>query len=172
VTRVLTKPRQRRSARRKSAAAPLGVWLGLHSCASLIEGQVRGRLRREFAMTLPRFELLAELDAASDEPGGGLTMSQLSRRLMVTNGNVTGLAERLVREGLVRRTGSPTDGRMHVLRITPAGRRALAAMAPAHRAWIARMLSGLTREERARLSSLVAKLKRSLLRAANGADGR
>ena len=168
MTRATGENGRRRGVR--GSEAPLGVWLDLHSCTTLIEGEVRGRLRRRFATTLPRFELLAELDDAATSPSRGLTMSQLSRRLMVSNGNVTGLAERLVQEGLVTRTTSPTDGRMQLLRITRAGKRALAAMAPAHRAWIARMFAGLTREERGRLNALVIKLKRSVLAAASGGE--
>jgi DNA-binding MarR family transcriptional regulator len=152
--------------------APLGICVDLLSCASLIQGEMRVRLRREFASTLPRFALLAELQAAADGAAGGLTMSEISRRMMVTNGNVTGLAERLVQEGLVMREGSPTDGRMHVLHITRAGRRALAAMTPAHRAWVARMFAGLTRHERTRLTALLEKLKRSVRAASHGSDVR
>lgn len=153
------------ASRARAGGTPLGVWLDLLSCASIIEGEVRGRLRREFDTTLPRFELLAELSAAARSPRGGLTMSELSRRLMVTNGNVTGLADRLAQEGLVSRTTSPTDGRLQVLRITRAGKRALSVMAPAHRAWISRLFSGLTREERARLNVLIGKLKHSIISA-------
>ena len=82
----------------------LKVWLRLLTCANLIEGQVRNLLRENFATTLPRFDLLAQLDRAPD----GLTMGELSSRLMVTNGNVTALADALVREGLVSRARHPS----------------------------------------------------------------
>ncbi len=145
--------------RRTSANSDaLRLWLRLLSATNLIEGRVRSRLRRDFATTLPRFDVLAQLEQA----GGGVTMSELSRRLMVSNGNVTGLTERLVRERLVSRTPSLTDRRTQLVRITPAGRRALRAMTPGHRAWIDDMFAGLSASERATLAALVAKLKRSV----------
>ncbi|MDQ6829713.1 MAG: MarR family transcriptional regulator [Gemmatimonadota bacterium] len=136
----------------------LRLWLRLLSATNLIEGRVRSRLRRDFATTLPRFDVLAQLDQTER----GMTMSELSRRLMVSNGNVTGLTERLVRERLVSRTPSPTDRRTQLVRITPAGRRALRTMTPGHRAWIDDMFAGLSATDRAHLATLVAKLKRSV----------
>ena len=89
-----------RRADRESAAASadkleLRVWLRLLTCTNLIERHVRAKLRESFATTLPRFDLLAQLDRAPD----GLAMGELSSRLMVTNGNVTALADALVRDG-------------------------------------------------------------------------
>ena len=84
----------------------LRVWLRLLACTNRIDQGVRRGLREAFEITLPRFDLLAQLDRASD----GLTMGELSRRLMVTNGNVTGLIDRLVGEGLVERKPSPRTG--------------------------------------------------------------
>jgi DNA-binding MarR family transcriptional regulator len=88
-------------------------------------------------------------------------MSELSRRLMVTNGNLTGLVDRLVREGLVSRTVSPPDRRTQIISLTPAGRAALGAMTPDHAMWVGDMFSGLTDAERRQLYSLLGKLKQS-----------
>ncbi len=140
----------------------LRVWLRLLSCTNRIEARIRTRLRERFGSTLPRFDLLAQLDAAEREGEVGLTMTALSRRLMVTNGNVTALIERLVREGLVRRSAMAGDRRVQLVRLTAAGRRALDAMTPEHREWLERMFAGLTREERDRLHELVGKLKTSV----------
>ena len=93
---VKVEPRSKRSLR---------IWLRLLGCATLIEQQVRTRLRDDFAITLPQFDVLAELDAAGEPQ----TMSALSRRLMVSNGNVTGVIDRLERADLVRRTPSAED---------------------------------------------------------------
>ena len=140
------------------------LWLRLLSCTNRIEGRIRGRLRERFRTTLPRFDLLAQLAAAEGDGEVGLTMTALSRRLMVTNGNVTALIGRLEREGLVRRATVQGDRRALLVRLTPAGRRALDAMTPDHRAWLERMFAGLSGDERARLHELVGKLKASVER--------
>jgi len=82
----------------------LRLWLRLLACANLIEGEVRRRLRLSFGTTLPRFDLLAQLERATPD---GLTLGEVSRRMMVSNGNVTGIAARLVAEGLVARRANP-----------------------------------------------------------------
>ena len=149
----------------------LRVWLRLLSCTNRIESAIRGRLRERFGTTLPRFDLLAQLDAAEREGEEGLTMTALSRRLMVTNGNVTSLIERLGREGLVRRGALPGDRRVQLVRLTAAGRKALQAMTPDHQRWIEQMFAGLTRDERAQLHALVGRLKASVdAQADSGAD--
>ena len=140
----------------------LRVWLRLLSCTNRIESEIRGRLRERFGTTLPRFDLLAQLDTAEHEGEAGLTMTALSRRLMVTNGNVTSLIERLGREGLVRRAALPGDRRVQLVRLTAAGRKALRTMTPDHRRWIEAMFVGLTRDERTQLHALVGKLKASV----------
>lgn len=137
----------------------LRVWLRLLTCANLIERRVRQKLRLAFDTTLPRFDLLAQLDRAPD----GLTMGDLSRRLMVSNGNVTGLIDRLVAEGMVARHPAPGDRRAQLVRLTGAGKRAFDAMIPAHAAWINDMLSGLDRADMTALFDLLARLKMSLV---------
>jgi DNA-binding MarR family transcriptional regulator len=139
----------------------LRTWLRLLACTNLIEGYVRGALREHFDTTLPRFDVLAQLDAAAHESVHGLTMSELSRRLMVTNGNLTGLVDRLAKERLVSRAVAPTDRRTQMVRLTAAGKRALDAMTPAHMTWIHNMFAGLTPEEQTHLYSLLGKLKLS-----------
>ena len=136
----------------------LRLWLRLLTCSHLIESEVRQRLRERFATTLPRFDLLAQLDRAPE----GLTMGELSSRLMVSNGNVTGLAEALVREGLVSRVPEPEDRRSLRLRLTTAGKRAFDTMTPVHEQWIDTMMQGLSRAEMAHLIELLGKLKQSL----------
>jgi DNA-binding MarR family transcriptional regulator len=137
----------------------LRTWLRLLACTNLIEGRVRRRLREQFDTTLPRFDLLAQLDAAHDETPDGLTMSELSRRLMVTNGNLTGLVDRLVREGLVARVVSPPDRRTQMISLTRAGKHALDSMTPVHAAWIHEMFDGLSESEQRQLYRLLGKLK-------------
>jgi DNA-binding MarR family transcriptional regulator len=141
--------------------AVLRTWLRLLACTNIIEGHIRGALREKFDTTLPRFDLLAQLDAASAEAPRGLTMSELSRRLMVTNGNLTGLVDRLAREGLVARRVSPPDRRTQMISLTAAGKQALGAMTPDHATWVRDMFSGLTDAERRQLYALLGKLKRS-----------
>jgi DNA-binding MarR family transcriptional regulator len=140
----------------------LRLWLRLLTCSSLIENEVRARLRESFATTLPRFDLLAQLDRAP----AGLTMGELSSRLMVSNGNVTGLAEALVREGLISRVPEPGDRRSLRIRLTPAGKRSFDAMTPTQEQWIDQMMAGLARAEMAHLLDLLGKLKQSVRDAA------
>jgi len=150
-------PRDRATSLTKDDRLDLRVWFRLLTCATLIERSVRQGLRGEFGITLPRFDLLSQLDRAEE----GLTMGELSRRLMVTNGNVTGLIDRLVTEGLVARQPAPHDRRAQVVRLTPAGKQAFDAMIPKHQDFIAERFDGLARAELAELHRLLGKLKTS-----------
>ena len=85
----------------------LRLWLRMLACTNLIEGEVRSRLRQQFDITLPRFDLMAQLERVP----GGLKMGELSKRMMVTGGNVTGITDQLVAEGLVVREDNPADRR-------------------------------------------------------------
>jgi DNA-binding MarR family transcriptional regulator len=133
----------------------LRLWLRLLACTNLIEGSVRAELRRGFDCTLPRFDLMAQLERNPE----GLRMGELSRRLMVTGGNVTGITDQLVKEGLVTREAPADDRRAFVVRLTAAGRKAFLRMAEAHEAFVVRLFSGLSAQERRQLYALLARLK-------------
>ncbi len=135
----------------------LRLWLRLFTCTTLIEGEVRRRLRQSFDVTLPRFDLMAQLDRVR----GPMTLGELSSRMMVSNGNVTGLVERLVADGLVARRPSPSDRRVQLVSLTPEGRRAFRALARAHENWIAEIFSDLKASDISVLMELLAKAKRS-----------
>ena len=143
---------------REDPHASLRVWLQLLTCTALIERHVRERLRERFDITLPRFDMMAQLDR---EPKG-LKMSELSRRLMVTGGNVTGLTDQLVAEGLVVRRGIPGDRRAYNVRLTPKGRRQFETMAAEHEAWIAALFERFPAQEREALRESLARLKGAL----------
>lgn len=136
----------------------LRLWLRLLTCTTLVEAEVRRRLRAQFGLTLPRFDLMAQLDRAPD----GMTLGDLSRRLMVSNGNVTGLVERLAANGQVERVPHAVDRRVVRVRLTEAGRAAFARMARAHAGWIAELLGGLTQEEGRVLMRVLDRLKQTL----------
>jgi len=136
----------------------LRLWLRLLTCTLTIEGSVRARLRERFATTLPRFDLMAQLERNPK----GLKMGELSRRLMVTGGNVTGITDQLVAEGLVRRDSIPGDRRAYAVQLTAKGKRAFDTMAAEHERWVEDLLSGLTRPERARLYALLGRLKTTI----------
>jgi DNA-binding MarR family transcriptional regulator len=136
----------------------LRLWLRLLTCTTLVEGEIRARLRRDFDTTLPRFDLMAALDRAA----GGMTLGDISRRMMVSNGNVTGLAARLEAEGLVERRTRPGDRRVQLLRLTAKGRRDFARQSAAHEAWIAELLGGLEAAEREALFRLLGRAKLSV----------
>jgi len=144
--------------------AELRLWLRLLTCSTLIEGEIRRRLRDAFDVTLPRFDLMAQLDKAPN----GMTLGELSQRMMVSNGNVTGLAERLVEQGLLARRSSPTDRRVQLVNLTAEGRRAFRAMARTHEDWIAEIFAGLEPDDIEALMRLLAKAKGSARKAMNG----
>ncbi len=121
----------------------LRLWLRLLKVVRGIEHEVRDRLKADFDTTLPRFDMLSAL---SRHPAG-LKMSQLSGVLRVSNGNVTGLADRLADEGLVRRVPVPGDRRAMILQITPQGLRAFETQAAAHEGWINGILGDLPAAE-------------------------
>jgi DNA-binding MarR family transcriptional regulator len=154
----------RESALASDTKLELKVWLRLLTCTTLIEREVRQNLRERFDTTIARFDLLSQLDRAPK----GLTMGELSSRLMVTNGNMTGLTDALVREGLVSRAPEPGDRRSLRIRLTAAGKQIFDEMTPVHEGWIDRLMAGLTRAEMARLLELLGRLKQSL--AAAGAQ--
>lgn len=136
----------------------LKLWLRLLACTTRIENTVRQRLREEFGTTLPRFDCLAQL-ARSDD--GGLTMKELSARLMVTGGNVTGIVDQLEAEGHVVREARPEDRRAVGVRLTREGARLFRRMAATHERWIVELLAGWSPAEQATLQSLLGGLKRS-----------
>jgi len=119
--------------------AELRLWLRLLSSTNLISTEVRRRLRTQFDVTLPRFDLMAQLDREKE----GLRLGELSKRMMVTNGNVTGLVERLMKEGLIRRESVDGDRRVGLVTLTRAGRAAFSRMAAAHELWLAELFAGL-----------------------------
>lgn len=136
----------------------LRLWLRLLACATTVEREIRRRLREGFDTTLPRFDLLAQLERAPQ----GMTLGEVSRRMMVSNGNITGLVERLVEDGLVTRTPLASDRRVQIIVLTAAGRKEFARMAGAHEDWIAAMFAGLTPAEIDALIARLGKLKQSV----------
>jgi len=140
----------------------LRLWLRLLTCTTLIEGEVRSRLRERFGVTLPRFDLMAQLDKAAD----GMTLSDVSKRMMVSNGNVTGLVERLVESGHLDRRTSDIDRRVQVIRLTKSGRAEFRRMAAEHETWISDIFSDLTPKDVRELMRLLAKAKSSARKSA------
>jgi DNA-binding MarR family transcriptional regulator len=147
--------------------AELRLWLRLLACTNLIESEVRRRLRRDFEFTLSRFDLLAQLDKARD----GLVLGEVSKRLMVSPGNVTSLVERLIASGHITRFPSPLDGRAQLIKLTDKGRREFQRMAEEHGEWIGGMFRGLSKQEVDILMRSLAALKASILHGIGG-DGR
>jgi DNA-binding MarR family transcriptional regulator len=142
--------------------AELRLWLRLLTCTNLIQSEVRRRLRGSFDITLPRFDLLAQLDRTPN----GMTLGELSQRMMVSNGNITGLVDRLAAQGLISRKPSPKDRRVQIVTLTAAGRRAFRAMARDNADWVGDIFKELTEDDIGRLMPLLAKAKRSARNAA------
>jgi DNA-binding MarR family transcriptional regulator len=138
--------------------ASLRLWLRLLSCSMVIERRVRTRLEEDFETTLPRFDALAALEREPD----GLTMSQLSAALLVSNGNVTGIVNRLIEDLLVVRTAESEDRRIATVRLTRKGREAFQRMARKHEEWVDRMFAGVTDAQMEQLMKLLATVRHSI----------
>ncbi len=138
--------------------AELRLWLRLLATNTLIEIEIRRRLRERFDVTLPRFDLMAQLERKPH----GMTLGELSQRMMVTNGNVTGLVDRLLAEEVISRKQHKSDRRSHIVSLTEKGRRQFARMAKEHEDWIAGMFEEISPGEAATLTKLLGKLKTSV----------
>ena len=138
----------------------LRLWLRLLSATTLISAEIRRNLRRSFNVTLPQFDLLAQLER---EPNG-LRLGELSQRMMVTNGNVTGLVDKLVEQGFVVREPSPDDRRAMNARMTNAGASMFGVMAKANEEWMIALLSEVPAETRKALMRDLDIVKRSVRR--------
>jgi DNA-binding MarR family transcriptional regulator len=136
----------------------LRLWLRLLSCTVRLENHVRIKLRQDFYTTLSRFDFMAQLERYPD----GLRMNELSKRLMVTGGNVTGLTDQLEREGSVFRRLDPGDRRAITVKLTEHGLQRFRQMATRHEQWIVELLSGLNQEEKQTMLRLLRKLKLQL----------
>ena len=136
----------------------LRLWLRLLTCTTMIENCVKKGLRTDFQTTLPRFDLMAQLARYPD----GLKMGELSQRMMVSGGNITGITDQLESEGMVQRLPLEGDRRALLIRLTPTGRKAFAEMASVHEGWIVESLSGLSEREVETLHKLLGKVKQHI----------
>lgn len=134
------------------------LWLRLLSCSTVMEKRIKRRFADRHDVTLPRFDVMAALDRNPE----GMTMGQLSQALLVSNGNVTGVVQALLRDNYVVMAPSPTDGRSTIVRLTPEGQTCFTGLAKAHHAWVEAMLAGMARDERIALYGLLGVLKQSL----------
>ncbi|WP_157268844.1 MarR family winged helix-turn-helix transcriptional regulator [Azohydromonas aeria] len=140
--------------------AQLKLWLRMLACTTQIEDEIKRRLRERFGISLARFDYMAQLHRMPD----GMRMKELSRCLMVTGGNVTGLTDELEREGLVLRQASAEDRRAWILKLTPKGQAAFEAMAREHEAWILELFAGLDERATKQLYTQLGALRVHLLR--------
>jgi DNA-binding MarR family transcriptional regulator len=136
----------------------LRLWLRLLACSTDIETEIRKRLRAQHGMTLARFDYLAQLHRHPE----GLRMSALSRYLMVTGGNVTGLTDELEKDGLVQRDAEPDDRRSWRVALTPKGRQVFEAIASEHERWVVELFAGIADQERQALYGLLGRLRLKL----------
>lgn len=143
----------------------LRLWLRLLTASNLVQARVRNRLKRRFNTTLPRFDLMAQLERSPD----GLKMGELSHRMMVTGGNVTGIVDALEQDGLVSRVSDSRDRRTSRVCLTPVGRKAFRTMADVHEGWIVEAFAALDRSELVRLAELLGKVKAHV--ASHGEEG-
>ena len=138
--------------------ASLRLWLRLLSCTTRVEDKIRQKLRESFDITLPRFDLMAQLERHPD----GLSMGELSRRMMVTGGNITAIVDQLEKEKLVLREVGANDRRSFTVKLTQAGKDAFTDMAIAHEAWVADLFEGLSVSQQTELYTLLGAMKKNL----------
>jgi DNA-binding MarR family transcriptional regulator len=163
---VIARPSPPRTRNRPNgAAAPaekgqleLRLWLSMISCSMKMESLLGQRLRREFGTSLARFDVLAQLERFPD----GLTMSELSRRLIVSNGAITGLVDKLTDAGLVTRREDPNDRRSMIVRLTRKGREIFLRMARRHEEWVVSILGELSSAAQTELLQNLTLLQRNL----------
>ena len=146
--------------------AALRLWLRMLASTTQIEAEIRGRLRERFGISLARFDYMAQLYRYRD----GMKMKELSRLLMVTGGNVTGLTDDLEKEGVVVRASSPGDRRAWIVRLTAKGRRHFETMAREHEAWILELFSGLDAATVQQLHEHLGRLRVQLLQHEHAAE--
>jgi DNA-binding MarR family transcriptional regulator len=136
----------------------LRLWLRFLSCTMHIETRVRSGLRKDFSTTLPRFDLMAQLERHPD----GLRMTELSKRLMVSGGNVTGITDQLEGEGMVERSLDRSDRRAITVKLTASGLKCFRVMAAQHEQWIVELLSGLSPQNKQDMMGILGRLKKHL----------
>jgi DNA-binding MarR family transcriptional regulator len=135
----------------KDSKERLRLWIRLLRASRTIEAELRERLKKEFDTTLPRFDVMAALYRVPE----GMLMSDLSRFLLVSNGNVTGIVDRLVSEGLVARARRNGDRRTSMVRLTEAGTDVFDTIATAHEIWIGELLCGVSVDETRQLATML-----------------
>lgn len=149
-------------------APELRLWLRLLACTNLIENQIRSHLHVEFDITLPRFDLMSQLERSPQ----GLKMSELSKRMMVTNGNVTGITDQLVAEGLVVRENNPADRRAYIVKFTPEGCSSFRKMTDSHEKRVGLLFHEMPEQQRRQIYDLLAMLKSSVSKTSGQYRGR
>ncbi len=134
------------------------LWLRMLTCTNLIESTLRSKMREEFSTTLPRFDFLAQLQRAPE----GLSMGEISQRMMVSGGNVSGIASHLEQMGWIQRDVEPNNRRTYIVTLTPLGTKRFAEMAARHEEWLNDLLGELSSEDHSALMRALAVLKRGI----------
>lgn len=142
----------------EAAPIDLRVWVRLLSCAMRIEKRLRRNFADQFDTTLPRFDVMASLDRYPD----GQTMGELSRALLVSNGNVTSIVRQLEAQKLITSRTDPLDRRSAIVALTPTGKSHFAELAKAHHGWVKEALADFPQPKQQQLFDLLADLKRSI----------
>jgi len=163
---VIAKPAAPRARNRMNGALPiedrghleLRLWLRMISCSMKMESILSQRLRKEFKTSMARFDVMSQLERFPD----GLTMSELSRRLIVSNGAITGLVDKLAAGGLVTRREDPKDRRSTIVRLTRKGRDNFLRMARRHEEWVVSILGELSSQAQSELLQNLTLLQRNI----------
>ncbi|CDO37057.1 DNA-binding transcriptional regulator, MarR family [Novosphingobium mathurense] len=143
---------------RPESTLDLRVWIRLLDCAKMIEKRLRRNFEDQFGTTLPRFDIMATLDRARE----GMRMGELSRALLVSNGNVTAIVRQLLDQGLVNSQPDPEDRRSAIVSLTPKGCDQFRVLAEAHHGWVREALADFSEENQQQLLALLTQLKSSI----------
>lgn len=117
-------------------------WLQILNVHHLIYNDLNARLINESGLSIAKFDVLAQLYRFPE----GISMGALSKKLKVTNGNVSGLVTRLEADGYVRRSVEPNDRRSFRASITPVGKAVFEKAMAKHQTEIGRKLSRIPLE--------------------------
>jgi DNA-binding MarR family transcriptional regulator len=153
---------------REPRASAVGVWLRIMTCNNIVQSYLRERLREEFGVTFARFDMLAQID----RPPRGVTMGELSKRLMVTKGNITDLIGRLEADDLVVRKRCERDQRIQYVHLTARGKRLIDSMNAAHARWLQELMKDFTSSEIAQLYDMMGHFKTILMPSRQGGTPR
>src|SRR4051794_25938130 len=110
------------------------AWLALIRTHARLWDQVETQMRQDSGLTVPRYDVLMQLDQAR----GRLGLSELASTIVLSPSGLSKLLDRMEGSGLLRREPDPRDARSTFARITPKGRSLVRKARQSHHVWLQR----------------------------------